>query len=103
MISKADYVKLGLTCADVCKALNQELERRQTDQLSQPILEAIQQFTTYVRPAIRRPCGPLTELSIVGLWIRSRGKSSSGANEIGSFDISAERATMRRSLPGSWT
>ena len=80
MINKVDYVKLGLTCADVCEALNQGLERRQTDQLSQPVLRVIQQFTTYVRPAIRRPCDPLTELSVIGPWIRSGGRSSSGVN-----------------------
>ena len=101
MADKVDYVKLGLTCADVCEVLNQGLDRRQTDQLSQSVLEAIQQLTAYVRPMMHTPCDSLTELSIVGLWIGSRGRSSSGVNEMRSFDISAERATMRRSLPGS--
>ena len=82
MINKVDYVKLGLSCADVCKALSQGLERRQTDQLGQPVLEAIQQFTTYVASAMHTPCDSLTKLSIIGLWIRSRGRSSSGVNEM---------------------
>jgi len=103
MFKMMDYVKLGLTCADVCEALSQGLERRKTDQLSQPVLEAIQRLMTYVRPAMHTPCDSLTEFSIVGLWIRSRGRSSSGINEMRSFDISARRATMRKSLPGSWT
>ena len=46
MISEADYVELGLTCAGVCEALNQEMDRRQEDQLSQSVLEAIEKLTT---------------------------------------------------------
>jgi len=64
MADKVDYVKLGLTCADVCEVLNQGLDRRQTDQLSQSVLEAIQQLTAYVRPMMHTSCDSLTELSI---------------------------------------
>jgi len=45
MAKKADYVKLGLTCADVCEALSQGIDGRRADQLSQPILEAIEKLT----------------------------------------------------------
>ena len=45
MISKADYVELGLTCAGVCEALNRGVGRRQADQLSQSVLEAIEKLT----------------------------------------------------------
>ena len=45
MIKKADYVELGLTCADVCEALNQGMGTRQADQLSQPVLGAIEKLT----------------------------------------------------------
>ena len=45
MIKKADYVELGLTCADACKALNQGMDTRRADQLSQPVLEAIKKLT----------------------------------------------------------
>ena len=38
---KVDYVKLGLTCAEVCEALNRRMDGRRADQLSQPILRAI--------------------------------------------------------------
>ena len=44
MISKVDYVELGLTCADVCKVLNQD--KRRADKLSQSILKAIEKLTT---------------------------------------------------------
>jgi len=46
VIKKADYVKLGLTCADVCKALNQGVDTRRADQLNQSALEAIEKLTS---------------------------------------------------------
>ena len=45
MISKADYVELGLTCAGVCEALNQGTDKKRTDQLTQSVLEAIEKLT----------------------------------------------------------
>ena len=45
MIKKADYVELGLTCSDVCGALNLGMGRRRTDQLSQSVLDAIERLT----------------------------------------------------------
>ena len=44
MIKKADYVELGLTCADVCKALNQGIGTRREDQLGQPVLKAVERL-----------------------------------------------------------
>ena len=46
MVTEVEYVELGLTCADVCKALNRGMDGRQADQLSQSVLEAIKQLTT---------------------------------------------------------
>jgi hypothetical protein len=45
MIKKAEYVELGLTCADVCEALNRGIDRRQADQLSHSASEAIGMLT----------------------------------------------------------
>jgi len=45
MISKTDYVELGLTCAGVCETLNRGTDKRRADQLSQPVLEAIEKLT----------------------------------------------------------
>jgi len=45
VIKKADYVELGLTCAEVCKTLNQRMDTRRADQLSQPVLKAIEKLT----------------------------------------------------------
>jgi len=46
MVSKVDCVELGLACADVCEALNRGMDRRRADQLSQPVLGAIEKLTT---------------------------------------------------------
>ena len=45
MITEVDYVELGLSCAEICKALDQEMNRRRVDQLSQSALRAIEQLT----------------------------------------------------------
>ena len=44
MINEEDYVELGLSCAEVCKVLDRGLNGRQFDELSQPVLEAIQEL-----------------------------------------------------------
>ena len=46
MIKKADYVELGLTCSDVCRALNQGMIMRQADPLSQSVFDAIEKLTS---------------------------------------------------------
>ena len=45
MINKVAYVELGLTCANVCEALNRGMDRRRADPLSQPVLGAIEKLT----------------------------------------------------------
>jgi hypothetical protein len=45
MINEQDCVDLGLSCADVCKVLNRGLKGRRLDELSQSVLEAIQELT----------------------------------------------------------
>ena len=44
MSEREDCVKLGLACADVCRALNRGLNDRKTDQLNRSVLEAIEQL-----------------------------------------------------------
>ena len=46
MVNKVDYVELGLACADVCNTLERGTNGRRVDQLSQPVLKAIEQLTT---------------------------------------------------------
>jgi len=45
MVNKADYVELGLTCADICEVLNRGMNARQADQLNHSVLEAIMVLT----------------------------------------------------------
>ena len=45
MVNKADYVELGLACANVCGVLDQGLKGRRVDELSKPVLEAIGRLT----------------------------------------------------------
>jgi hypothetical protein len=46
MSNQQDCVDLGLSCADVCKALDRGLKGRRLDELSQSVFEGIQQLTT---------------------------------------------------------
>jgi len=45
MENKVDYVELGLTCADVCEALNRGMDGRRADQLGQSVLGMIEKLT----------------------------------------------------------
>ena len=46
MINQADYVDLGLACADVCKVLDRGMRGRRMDELGQSVFEAIEHLTT---------------------------------------------------------
>ena len=46
MANERDYVDLGRSCVDVCKALDRGLKRRRSDEVTPPVLEAIEQLTT---------------------------------------------------------
>ena len=45
MANELDYVELGLSCAEVCEALDQGLKGRRLDELGQSVLRAIGQLT----------------------------------------------------------
>ena len=46
MANKADYVELGIACADVCTALDRGVRGKRADELNQSVFEAIGQLTT---------------------------------------------------------
>jgi hypothetical protein len=50
MVNKANYVELGLACADVCRALERAMNGKKEDDLSQSMSEAISRLTTWVKP-----------------------------------------------------
>ena len=45
-VSQQDYIELGLNCAEICKALDRGTKAKRTEDLSQPVREAINQLTT---------------------------------------------------------
>ena len=46
MANRADYVDLGLACADVCTALDRGLNGKRLKDLNNSVCEAIKQLTT---------------------------------------------------------
>ena len=56
MANKQDYVDLGLSCADVCKALERGMGEKKLDSLSKSVCDAINQLMTWVEPAIYISC-----------------------------------------------
>ena len=100
MANKADYVELGLACADVCKALDRGMKGRKLDDLSQSVREAIAQLTTWVKPVIYTLDNSPTTLLIAGLWQRFKGRSSSRASGTRSLD-SSDAASDKDAI-GAW-
>jgi len=41
MVSEADYVALGLTCAGICAALERGMDGKRLSDLNQPVREGI--------------------------------------------------------------
>ena len=52
MANKAEYVELGLACADVCKALHRGMNGKKVDDLSQSVREAVNQLKAWVEPVV---------------------------------------------------
>jgi len=46
MINELDYVELGLSCADICRALDRGMNGKKLNDLSQSVCDAINQLTT---------------------------------------------------------
>jgi hypothetical protein len=46
LINELDYVELGLSCADICRALSRGMNGKKLDDLSQSVCDAINQLTT---------------------------------------------------------
>jgi hypothetical protein len=53
MINERDYVELGLSCADICRVLDRGISGNNSQNLSQPVREAISQLTTLFREFAR--------------------------------------------------
>jgi hypothetical protein len=103
MSNETDYVDLGLACADVCRALDRGMDGKKLDDLSRSVCEAINQLTTWVKPAMRGlDSSPMTPL-IAEPWRKSKGRSSNRAGGTRSLDFSMRRMIKRLSPVGSWS
>jgi len=48
--NELDYVELGLSCADICRALDRGMNEKRLNDLSRPVCDAINQLMTWVEP-----------------------------------------------------
>ena len=80
MINEQEYVELGLSCADICRALDRGMNGKKLGDLSQSVCEAINQLTAWVKPMVHSFDGPLMMLLFAELWQKSKGRSSNGAD-----------------------
>ena len=67
MANKMDYVELGLTCANVCKALDRGMRGKKPDDLSHSVCGAIEDLTRWVELGVHIIRKSLTASSIAGL------------------------------------
>jgi hypothetical protein len=51
MVDNMDYVGLGLSCANVCRALGRGINGKKLDEFSQSSYDAANQLTLWVGPA----------------------------------------------------
>jgi hypothetical protein len=59
MADNPDYVELGLSCADACRALDRGIKGGKPNEPTQSVYDAINQLTLWVKPATRIPNRPL--------------------------------------------
>lgn len=52
MADDQDYVELGLSCTDICRALDRGTNGNKPEDLGQSVCEAINQLTTWVGPML---------------------------------------------------
>ena len=52
MVNELDYVELGLSCADICRALERGMNGKRLNDLNQSVCDAIGQLTTWVEPDV---------------------------------------------------
>ena len=56
MTNEQDYVELGLSCADICRALERGMDGKSLNELSKSVCDAINQLTTWVEVMIHVSC-----------------------------------------------
>ena len=56
MANEQDYVDLGISCADICKALERGMDGRSLNDVSKSVCDAINQLATWVELAVHISC-----------------------------------------------
>ena len=56
MANEQDFVDLGLSCSDVCKALEKGMDGKSLGDLNKSVRDAINQLMTWVEPVIHISC-----------------------------------------------
>ena len=59
MVNEPDRVELGLSCANVCRALYPGLNGKKADELNQSVYGAMNRLTAWVKPATNISNRPL--------------------------------------------
>ena len=102
--NEQDYVDLGLSCADICRALGRGMNGKKPNDLNQSVCDAISQLMTRVEPAV---CLfrvlLLTAPPIAGLSQKCRRRSPNRANVTKSLEFFMRGMIRRRLLVGSRT
>lgn len=98
MSNEQAYVELGLNCADICEALDQGLDGKGLDDLSQSARDAVNRLTKWVAFAVRSAGSiPMTRLITEPLR-RFKERLQGGAGAAVSPDSSI-RVMIGRRLP----
>ena len=101
MANEREYVELGLSCGDICRALERGMSGKKMDDLSQSVCDAIAQLTMWAQPEMHGLDNSLRMFLTTELWPRSRGKSSNGVGGMQPRDFFMRRVTRKQSLLGS--
>ena len=85
MIEELDYVELGLSCANVCRTLDQRTNGMKQDELSPSVYDVINQLTLSVKQTILISNHPLRSFRL-----QDGGRCSEEASQMGrtEYDIS---------------
>jgi hypothetical protein len=72
MLNESDFIDLGLSCANVCRALDRGLNGKRLDELNRSVWEAIEQLTGLVPPSIYT----LFVFSLHRSWLQGFGRNA---------------------------
>ena len=66
MANEADFVALGLTCAEICTAIKEGMDGKKESDLNEPVRKAIERLERWVKSEICVSHNSLSTLSVPG-------------------------------------